>query len=236
MLRALAIRHVPFEDLGTMAEVLGQCGYTYDYVDAPVDGLCAVDPLEPDLLIVLGGPIGVYEDAAYPFIRDELVLLEQRLAAKRPTLGICLGCQLMARALGARIYPGPLKEIGWMPVKVTDAGRCSPLQALQCEQTAVLHWHGDTFDLPEGAVLLASTDVCTNQAFSLGHHALGLQFHIEVTAKALEGWLVGHACEIAATSDVTVARLRADARRYAKRLELAGRDCMRRFLQGLGQP
>ena len=145
-----------------------------------------------------------------------------------------MGCQLIARALGARVYPGPRKEIGWAPVKLTDAGRSSCLQQLDCEQTAVLHWHGDTFDLPESAVLLASTDVCVNQAFMVERHALALQFHIEVTAQAFEGWLVGHACEIAATPDVSVRQLRSDAERCARQLEPAGRDCLRRFLEGLG--
>ena len=110
---AVAIRHVHFEDLGAFDDVL--CGHGYDvrYCDAGIDDIGEVDPLAPDLIIVLGGPIGAYEELAYPFLGQELALLEGRLTAARPTLGICLGAQLIARALGARVYPAPAKEIGW---------------------------------------------------------------------------------------------------------------------------
>jgi GMP synthase-like glutamine amidotransferase len=139
-----------------------------------------VDPLMPDLLVCLGGPIGAYEEAAYPFLRDELALIERRLAAARPTLGICLGAQLMARALGARIYPAPAKEIGWGEVRLSEAGQKGPLRHFA--GVPVLHWHGDTFDLPKGAELLASTVLCANQAFAFGRYALAFQFHPETTA------------------------------------------------------
>lgn len=109
---AVVIRHVPFEDLGTFEGVLAGRGYTVAYREAGVDDLAAIDPTEPDLLIVLGGPIGAYEEAEYPFVMDEVRLLERRLAVDRPTLGICLGAQMMARALGARVYPGGRQEIG----------------------------------------------------------------------------------------------------------------------------
>ena len=180
---ALAIRHVPFEDLGTLAAVLADHGYAIAYKVAGIDTLAAIDPAGPDLLIVLGGPIGAYEEDAYPFVLDELRLLERRLATDLPTLGICLGAQLMTRALGARVYPGPQKEIGWSPLTLTEAGSRSCLRCLSPERTPVLHWHGDTFDLPDGATRLASTEVCENQAFSWGSRALALQFHAEVRAR-----------------------------------------------------
>jgi GMP synthase (glutamine-hydrolysing) len=230
---ALAIRHVAFEDLGSFEPVLAERGFRVRYVEA-TDGLREVDGSEPALVIVLGGPIGAFEDAIYPFLAHELQLLERRLAADRPTLGICLGAQLMARVLGARVYPGPRKEIGWGPLTLSAEGRRSPLVRLAGRGEAVLHWHGDTFDLPAGAIRLASTSHYENQAFSWGRSALALQFHPEVTASGLERWFVGHACEIAATPDISVGRLRDDTRRCAPELLRKRREFFCEWLDGLG--
>lgn len=233
MPHVLAIRHVAFEDLGTLAPVLGERGIDVRYAEAG-DGLADVDPLAPALLVVLGGPIGVYEAADYPFLADEIRLLEARLAAGRPLLGICLGCQLLAAALGARVYPGPAKEIGWGPLTLTAAGLGSVLAPLAGPGVQVLHWHGDTFDLPAGAVRLASTDRYANQAFAWGRMALGLQFHPEVTAAALEHWLIGHAGEIAGSDGVSVAQLRAAAAAHAGRLGLAATATFAAWLDDIG--
>jgi GMP synthase (glutamine-hydrolysing) len=216
---AVAIRHVHFEDLGSFEEVLRSAGFSIRYLDggAGADDLVTLDALAPDLLIVLGGPIGAYEEAIYRFLRDELRLLEARLAANQPIMGICLGAQLMARALGARVYPASRKELGWAPVSLTGAGKHSALRYL--ENTPVLHWHGDTFDLPKGATLLASTEVCENQAFSFGDRAVGLQFHPEAIAQKLEEWFIGHACEIASTPGVSVNQLRQQSATYAGALQ-----------------
>jgi GMP synthase (glutamine-hydrolysing) len=218
MTTALAIRHVPFEDLGSLAPVLRARGHLVAYRDATLDDLGARDLVDADLVIVLGGPIGVYEERTYPFLKAEIALIERRLKAGRPVLGICLGAQLMAHALGARVYKGRRKELGWSPLTLTEAGRRSPLRALGA-RTAVLHWHGDTFDLPNGAELLAATKPYPNQAFSWGPSALALQFHLEVTAHGLERWFVGHAVEIAGTRGVTVTQLRQATRRAGPRLE-----------------
>jgi GMP synthase (glutamine-hydrolysing) len=224
---------VPFEDLGSFAGVLAGRGVRVEYVEVPTADLAALDPLAPDLLVVLGGPIGAYEEDAYPFLLDELRLLEKRLAAARPVLGICLGSQLLARALGARVYPGGGKEIGWGPLALSEAGRASCLRHLAPEATQVLHWHGDTFDLPAGAVRLASTERYANQAFAVGSGVLAVQFHPEVRARDLESWFVGHSGEIAATPELSVAGLRAETARHAPLLEPLGRTCFAEWLDGL---
>lgn len=227
---AVALRHVHFEDLGAFVQPIEDAGYKLHVYDAGWNELWTPDPIGTELLVVLGGPIGAYEEDKYPFLRDETDLLERRLAAGRPTIGICLGAQLMARALGARVYPSQAKEIGWAPIALTEAGRRGPLGRL--EDGPVLHWHGDTFDLPEGAERLASTPVCENQAFAYGRNALGFQFHPEADGKGFERWLIGHAVEIAAAG-LSVAELRADTDRFAAEAAQRGRACLADWLGGL---
>ncbi len=193
--RIVAVRHLAFEDLGRLAGVCAARDIPVSYVEAGIDDIAAA--LESaDIAIVLGGPIGVYEEARYPFLTAELAALTARLRAGRPTLGICLGAQLMAAAMGARVFAGDSKEIGWAPVILTEAGRSSPLGDI--EGMPVLHWHGDTFDLPEGATLLAGSADYPHQAFSVGPNLLGLQFHMEVESERIEQWLIGHTGELAA--------------------------------------
>jgi GMP synthase (glutamine-hydrolysing) len=187
----------------------------------------------PDLLVLLGGPVGAYELAAYPFLAEELALVRARMSRQRPVLGICLGAQLIAATLGADVHPAGVKELGWGPIELSPAGAAGPLGALT---TPVLHWHGDTFELPAGAVHLASTPGCRNQAFAVGDRILGLQFHAEVRGRAIESWLIGHACEIAGTPGVSVGGIRADTERYASRLEAQGRKFFADWLDTISAP
>jgi GMP synthase (glutamine-hydrolysing) len=226
----LAIRHVYFEHLGSFAGTLARRGYRVRYVEAGIDDLAAIDPAAPSLLAVLGGPIGAYEEAQYPFLLDELRLIERRLAAGLPILGICLGCQLIARALGARVYPGGTKEIGWSPLELTAAGHASPLGHLAGCDYRVLHWHGDTFDLPADAELLGSTPLTAHQAFRRGAAVLALQFHVEVDPAEIERWLVGHACEIAGAGGLDVNRLRADTARFGPATAACAASVLDRWL------
>lgn len=228
---AVAIRHIHFEDLSVFEPVLKEAGYEVRYHDIGVDRLDALDPCAHDLLIVLGGPVGVYETARYPFLAEEQALLRARLAADRPTLGICLGAQLMAAALGAQVAPMGAKEIGFGEITLTEAGRAGPLRHL--DGVPVLHWHGDAFTIPDGAAGLATTPVCTAQAFALGPQVLGLQFHAEVDAAAgIEPWLIGHAAELAAAG-IDPQALRDQAARAGPAAAAAGQAMLRGWLEGL---
>ncbi len=194
MKTALALYHIDFEKLGTLEPVLAERGYTLEYVNACTADLSHLDTTDTDLLIILGGPMGVDESDRYPFMKTELELVKRRLESGKPLLGICLGAQFIARAAGAAVKPTGVKEIGFAPVKLTSEGEASPLAILQ--DTPVLHWHGDAFAIPEKAAHLASTEICTTQAFSLGSNVLALQFHLEADPQQIERWLVGHHCEI----------------------------------------
>ena len=229
MKTCVAIRHVAFEDLGTLGAVLDEMGVAVEMIEAGADDIAALDPLTPDLVVVLGGPIGATEDDLYPFLADEARMLAARLAAGRPVIGFCLGAQLMARALGAGVVANPNgQEVGWSELTLTEAGRASLLAGLA--GILVLHWHGDTFDLPDGAALLASTAITRNQAFSWGPAALALQFHPEVGARGLERWLIGHAGELARGAGGGVVALRRANRAHAPKLEAAARTLFRQWL------
>jgi GMP synthase (glutamine-hydrolysing) len=227
----VALRHVAFEDLGLLAPILEREGWDVAFCEAAVDDLLHRSIKDAGLLIVLGGPIGVYETDNYPFLNAEISLIEYRLSRDLPTLGICLGSQLMARALGSRVFKGPVKEIGWGAVNLTEDGQSSCLKALQGNDAVVLHWHGDTFDLPRDVTRLASNQNYENQAFAHGRNALALQFHLEADPRQLEEWYIGHAAELAAEK-VSIPELRAAAQRHAKGLALRANHV---FSNWLGQ-
>lgn len=223
-----AIQHLAFEDLGYLEDVFYTLGFRVRYFEAGVDNLTQALEYE-GLTLILGGPIGVYETADYPFLVDEIKLLKQRLLDKKPTIGICLGAQLIAHALGAKVYAGQHKEIGWSRLQLTNLPN-HPLGAL--ENTPVLHWHGDTFDLPKDAQLLASSELYPHQAFQYGHNVFGLQFHIEVAGDYLEKWLIGHTCELR-HANIDIPTLRADNQKYTQALEQQGTHAMMQIMQML---
>ncbi len=227
----LAIRHVPFEDLGTFGPVLVDLGYAVEYLEAGLADLQAIDAAGPDLLIVLGGPIGAYDVDAYPFLEAERALVRARLDAGRPTLGLCLGAQVMCAALGADVSPGASRELGYAPVTLSEAGAAGPCRHL--DGVSVLHWHRDQMALPHGAVCLASTALTPVQAWALGAHALALQFHPEAEAARIEQWLVGHAHELS-VAGVDPCTIRADAARHADAIERAGEALLDEWLATAG--
>lgn len=225
---AVILSHLAFEDLGTLEAPLLERGFTLEFVE----GAKAKFPLRQaqtcDLMVILGGPIGVYEQEEYPFLVDEIACIRERLEAGKPTLGVCLGAQLMAAALGARVYPGGQgAEIGWFPLEAAGTKTPEWFEPLLTRGLAVFHWHGDTFDLPQGAQLLASSERYAHQAFAVGDFALGLQFHPEVTAEGLESWYVGHACELN-HAGIAPTALRAES----ERLEGALARATERFWNG----
>jgi GMP synthase (glutamine-hydrolysing) len=231
---AIALRHVAHEDLGLLAPVLHDAGFAASYRETARDDLADPAIERADLLIVLGGPFGAYETDAYPFLAREIGILERRLGQGRPTLGICLGAQLMAKALGARVFPGPVKEVGWGGIDLTAEGRASALAPLGEDGAMVLHWHGDTFDLPEGATRLAGNENYQNQAFACGDGALALQFHLEADAAVLENWYGGNADDLAAVK-LSPAELRAETTKISGAVRARGMKIFSDWLRQIGE-
>jgi len=225
MKNAVAIYHVAFEDAGTLGPVLAERGIALTYLQAGRDDLSPA--LDADLVLILGGPIGIYEFERYPFLKGELKLIEEIVKKNIPVFGICLGAQALAAVLGARVYPGKEAELGWDELILTDEGKASPLGVL--EDLHILNWHGDTFDLPAGAARLASTTITPNQAFSYGPNVLALQFHVELPELDMERWLIGHTLELA-NSNVDLGEMRAATARYAPPTNKASHALFNRWL------
>ena len=178
----LVVRHEPFEHLGRFAEILEQKNIRFFYKDLG-------EPLALDschAVIVMGGPQSAND--SHPGLLAELKLIEQAVAAGTPVLGICLGAQLIAKALGARVYRNPEKEIGWAPVHFTEAAESDPVFAGVASPAMLFHWHGETFELPAGAEWLAYSDQCRHQAFRFRRNVYGVQFHPEITPEMIVDW------------------------------------------------
>jgi len=190
-MQAHFFQHVPFEGLGSMEPWLRNNGYAISHTAFFEQSPPELSPLaDIDLLIVLGGPMSVNDEGEFPWLAQEKEFIRQAIAAGKPMLGICLGAQLIANALGAKVYPNAVKEIGWFPI--TGQGNDAELELFQFpSSTEVFHWHGETFDLPPHAHLIASSEACQNQAFQIGRSIIGLQCHLETTPTAAQA-LVEH--------------------------------------------
>lgn len=225
----LIIRHVPHEGLAGYRDPIEAAGYTLARVDVNDPGFGSIDLGEPDLLIMMGGPMGVYEQDAHPWIACQMRRLARRLDAGRPTLGVCFGAQMIAAAMGAPVYPGPAKEIGFHPLDFVDPA--SPLRHLA--NTPLLHWHGDTFDLPDDVELLASTAAYRHQAFRRGSNILALQFHGEMGLDPrFDEWLRQWPEALAETGG-SVDEMRERHRRHGPAAVAAGRNMIAEWLSGL---
>ncbi len=230
-MRALAIRHKPYEGLAGFRAPIAAAGYAIDTADVDDPAFPSLDFVAPDLLVLMGGPMGVYERDSHPWIKGEVTRLADRLASDKPTLGVCLGAQLIAAALGADVFAGTVKEVGFAPVALNDAGAGSPLRHL--DGVPVMHWHGDTFDLPDGTELLASTPAYRNQAFRRGARLLALQCHPEIGDDAqFEDWLDG-SDDYVAQGGLTIAELRDQHDRLGPAAAAAGRAMLTEWLAGL---
>lgn len=211
----VVFRHVPFEHLGLIAPALTEAGIEFDYVDLAAAPDAAVDLAGAGGVVVMGGPMSAND--GFPWLRREIDLIAGALETGKPVLGVCLGAQLIAKALGAAVYPNAVKEIGWEPVYWTGTGQSDPLLAGLRQPETVFHWHGETFDLPAGAEHLAWTEACRNQAFRWGSRVWGFQFHLEVTPEMIAGWVR----EDANAGDVRELRRPIDPFQNAARLEQA---------------
>lgn len=180
-MRTHYFQHVPFEGLGSISPWLAAAGFEitstrfFDKIEFPNLGSI-------DLLVVMGGPMSVNDEEQYPWLVAEKQFIRTAIAAGTPVLGICLGAQLIASALGTRIYPNKVKEIGWLPVQGISTDDASIFRFPAVE--TVFHWHGETFDLPPGAIRIAKSEACDNQAFQVGKSVIGLQFHLETTPES----------------------------------------------------
>ena len=233
----LVLRHMPREDLGAIASHLSNAGLTWEYLDTI--GKADSAPAEiakPDLrrlagMIVLGGPMNVDEVEKYPVLGQELQWIREVLTLGLPLLGVCLGAQLLAKALGARVYPNQVKEIGWYELEMLPATAEDPLFAGCAQRGTVFQWHGDTFDLPPGARRLARSAQCRHQAFSYGPAAYGLQFHIEMTAEMIDDWLAApeNCAELAAFDYIAPAAILAATAESLPKMRLLGDRVLSRF-------
>ncbi len=183
-MRAHYLQHVPFEGLGSIESWLESSGYSITSTKL-FESTSFPDLDEVDLVIAMGGPMSVNDEAEYPWLVPEKEFIRAAIEQGKPVLGICLGAQLIASAMGAKVYKNAEKEIGWFPVHGISQDSVSLFSFPV--STQVFHWHGETFDLPSGARLLASSEGCVNQAFQLGACVIGLQFHLETTPESAHG-------------------------------------------------
>ena len=214
----LVLQHIGCEDLGTIEQAMIHRGISYRYVRL-FDG----DPLPEDIknysgLIILGGPMNVYEEDVYPYLKGEDILIKEAIKRRIPVLGICLGGQLIAKATGAKVNKGAKKEIGWYDLLLTPGGKADKVFKNSPERLTVFQWHGDTFDIPSDATHLAGSVLFPNQAFRIGDNIYGLQFHLEVTQKMISRWINEYKDELSSLDYIDPEKIIKDTDKYIKTL------------------
>ncbi|MBK1720371.1 type 1 glutamine amidotransferase [Thiocystis violacea] len=194
-MRIHCFQHVPFEGPAAIADWAERRGHAIA-ITPLYERTALPEPERFDWLVVMGGPMGVHDEADHPWMAAEKRCIAASIAAGKRVIGVCLGAQLIAEALGARVYRNPEKEIGWFPIELTEAGRVSPLTDFLPPSLEVFHWHGDTFEPPPGAIQLARSAVCEQQAFLYDGRVLGLQCHLEATSDSVRDIVANCADEI----------------------------------------
>lgn len=221
MPHALVIRHMYSGSLFTIEESFRERGIDFTYAEGFSTDLSKIDALAPDILVVLGGAMGVYERHLYPWLDIEIDIIQKRVAADKPYFGVCLGSQLLAASQGCDVYKGKNgREYGFLPVQVTEEGMQSPIRHFDESKTRVLHMHGDTFDLPANATLLASSALYKNQAYQIGKNCFAVQFHPEFNRTGLENTLVEDC------GNVDVVQMRKDGDHYLPAMTAQMKLCL----------
>lgn len=229
--RVLVVQHVGIEGPGRLAEWLAEAGWKLDVRNVEAGQKIPHDLAGYGALLVLGGFMSVHDRDRYPHLALTEELLRQAVARHVPALGICLGGQLLASALGGRVEPNPVKEIGPDRIFLTDAGRSDPFFAGCLSELPVFQWHGETFiELPPGAAWLASSPACPRQAFRAGRRAYGLQFHFEVTETMVAEWARAYEDELRAARGLAPDNLVDEFRSHAAAVEASGARLARNFL------
>jgi GMP synthase (glutamine-hydrolysing) len=223
------IEHHPVEGLGIIADVLKRAGITPHHIRSFEGQSVPREIGDAPGLIIMGGPQSVYEQGRFPWLRDELRLIEDALKQTKPILGVCLGSQLLAAALGANVYAGRTKEIGWNRVTLTDFTTKDALFSDEPGSFIGFHWHGDIFDLPRGGTLLASSALTAHQAFRYGTNAYGTLFHLEVTLPQVDKMVETFSDELRAAG-LNGSAIKLNAHSHLSALQKIGREVFGRWV------
>lgn len=214
----LVLQHIECEDLGTIADAMSKRGIGYKYVRLFDGERVPADTSRYTGIVILGGPMNVYEEDKYPYLKDEDILIKKAVRNDMPVLGICLGGQLIAKAAGARVHKGTKKEIGWYKLRLTEESRQDKVFNALPHELSVFQWHGDTFDIPEGATRLAGSELFPNQAYRIGSRIYGLQFHLEVTKEMINQWIAEYKEELSTLDYINAGRIISDTPSYIDNL------------------
>ncbi|OGP15807.1 MAG: hypothetical protein A2053_07015 [Deltaproteobacteria bacterium GWA2_50_8] len=228
------VQQVPYEGAGIFEECLQTWGHRYCYLRPYLSKSWLPRPEglhDYDGYIFLGGPMSVNDQKEVPYLREEMALIQEGLRCRKPMLGVCLGAQLLAAAQGMPIYKG-VREIGWAPIEFDPSGAPSdPLFSHFPEKLLVFHWHGETFDLPQGAIHLAQSSACRNQAFGIHRHAYGLQFHLEVTEEIIKDWVQKAGDQDIFLTDEQQREILETTKKEVENLNRLGRQFFQKFVQ-----
>jgi len=231
MKEVLVFQHDPFEDLGFFSEVLEKQRTAYRVLRLFHGEMPAEDWERIGALIILGGPMSVNDEEEYPFLRWEKRIIRAAIDEAVPVVGICLGAQLIAVTLGTMVYHGRVKEIGWSPISITPHGQVDSLLGYLPENATVFQWHGDGFELPSGAIRLASSVNYKNQAFRVGKNVYALQFHLEVTPPMIARWIDERSKDLAQAPYIMPDKILADTQNYAPILKYYGERFLSEFIR-----